>query len=112
MNQLQNKVQLIGHAGINPEIKKTTNGTKMAKLALATHEVYKDKNGDRKTETQWHNLVLWGRNANSAENYIRKGSRIAIEGKISNRSYVTPAGEKKFISQIIVNEIVLMGHAA
>jgi len=112
MNQLSNNVRLIGHAGMNPEIKATTNGTKYAKFALATHEVYKDKAGERKVETVWHNLILWGKEANIAEKLIQKGTKIAIEGKISNRTYTSTTGMKKFLSQVVVSDLMLVSKAA
>lgn len=112
MNQLRNKVQLIGHAGINPEIKSTASGKKLAKFSLATKESFKSKEGDRQISTQWHNLVLWGKQASIAEKFIQKGSEIAIEGKLNNRSYITPSGEKKFVSEVIVTDIMFMAKKA
>jgi single-strand DNA-binding protein len=111
MTQLRNKVTLIGHAGITPEIKSTPSGKKVAKFSLATNENYKNKAGEKSTDTQWHNLVLWGKQATIAEKFIQKGSEIAIEGKLNNRSYINKNGVKKFISEVIVSEIVFMAPA-
>ena len=112
MNQLRNKVQLIGHAGIDPQIKSTATGKKLVKFSLATNESFKNKEGERQFSTQWHNLVLWGKQATIAEKFIQKGSEIAIEGKLNNRTYITPSGEKKFVSEVIVSEITFMAKKA
>lgn len=112
MNQLRNKVQLIGHAGIDPQIKSTASGKKVVKFSLATNDSFKNKEGERKVNTQWHNLVLWGKQATIAEKFIQKGSEIAIEGKLNNRTYITPTGDKKFISEVIVTDIMFMAKKA
>lgn len=112
MTQLRNKVQLIGHAGINPEIKSTPSGKKVAKFSLATNESFKNKAGEKSSDTQWHNLVLWGKQATIAEKFIQKGSEIAVEGKLNNRSYINKKGEKKFISEVIVTDIMFMAKKA
>ncbi|MBN1181444.1 MAG: single-stranded DNA-binding protein [Bacteroidales bacterium] len=109
MNNLRNRVQLIGHLGMNPEIKKFDAGKTMAKMTLATNDTYKNANGEKITDTQWHNLVAWGRTATLAENYLEKGKEIAIEGKLVHRSYDDKDGNKKYVTEIVVNEIVLLG---
>lgn len=109
MNALRNKVQLIGHLGAKVEIKSLESGKSVGRVTLATNEVYKNAKGEKVTETTWHNLVIWGKNAEILEKYTDKGSEIAIEGKLSNRSYSDKNGEKKYITEVVVNEILLMG---
>jgi single-strand DNA-binding protein len=109
MNALRNKVQLIGHLGAKVEIKNLESGKSLGRVTLATNEVYKNAKGEKITETTWHNLVIWGKNAEILEKYTDKGSEIAIEGKLSNRSYTDKNGEKKYITEVVVNEILLMG---
>ena len=109
MNALRNKVQLIGNVGNAPEIKTLENGKKMARFSVATNEIYRNAKGDKVTETQWHNLVAWGKLAEISEKYLTKGKEVAIEGKLINRSYNDKDGNKKYISEIQVNEILLMG---
>lgn len=108
MNAMKNKVQLIGHLGANPEIKQLESGKKMARLNLATNEVYKKENGDKVTETQWHNLVAWGRVAELAEQYLNKGSEIAIEGKLTHRDYTDKDGIKRYFTEVVVNELLML----
>ena len=109
MYALKNKVQLIGNLGNNPEIHKTEAGKKLARFSVATNENYRNANGEKVTETQWHNLVAWGKVADIVEKYLNKGSEVAIEGKLINRSYADKAGTKKYISEVQVNEILLLG---
>ncbi len=106
MSTLQNKVQLIGHVGQTPEIKNLENGNKMARFSLATNEAYTNAKGERVEQTYWHNIVAWGKTAELIENYVDKGKQIAIEGKLVNRSYETEKGERRFITEISINEIM------
>jgi single-strand DNA-binding protein len=106
---LKNKVQLIGNLGVDPDIKKTEGGKKLARMRMATNDIYRNANGDKITDTQWHDLVAWGKNADLAEKYLVKGSSLAIEGKLVSRSFTDKAGTKKFITEVQVNEIILMG---
>jgi len=110
MSTLRNKVQLIGNLGNDPEIITLESGQKLAKFSLATNENYKDANGDKQTKTDWHNLIAWGKTAEIVEKYITKGKEIAIEGKLSNRSYETKEGEKRYVTEVTVNEILLLGN--
>src|SRR6218665_190925 len=103
MNSMQNKVQLIGNLGNAPEIRNTESGKKMARLSIATHETYRNTKGENIKETQWHNVVVWGKNAELAEKYLDKGSQVAIEGKLLNRSYTDKDGVKKYVTEIQVN---------
>jgi len=109
MNALKNKVQLIGNLGNVPEIKNTENGKKLARFSIATNETYHNSKGEKVTETTWHNLVAWGKLADLAERYLHKGTEIVIEGKLINRSYNDKEGAKKHISEVQVNEILMLG---
>ncbi|MBK9723308.1 MAG: single-stranded DNA-binding protein [Saprospiraceae bacterium] len=109
MQSLKNSVRLIGNLGANPEIKGLENGGKMARFNLATNETYIDKSGAKVTETQWHNLVAWGKIAEIIAEYVSKGSEIAIEGKLVTRTYEGKDGDKKFVTEIIINEVLMLG---
>ena len=109
MSTLRNKVQLIGHVGNDPEIKTFDGGKKLAKLNVATNESYKNDKGEKVEETQWHNLVAWGKTAEIIEKYVVKGKEIAIEGKLTHRSYEDKNGEKRFITEVVANDILLLG---
>ncbi len=109
MYALKNKVQLIGNLGKAPEIKTTEGGKKMARFSIATNETYKNTKGERVTETQWHNLVAWGKVAEIAGKYLEKGKEVAIEGKLVNRSYEDKNGNKKYVTEVVVNELLLIG---
>ncbi len=109
MYALKNKVQLIGNIGNQPEIRNTENGKKMARFSMATNEVYRNANGEKITETQWHNLVAWGKVADIAEKFLNKGSEIAIEGKLVNRNYTGKDGQKKYVTEVQVNEVLMLG---
>ena len=109
MNTLRNKVQLIGHLGNDPEIITLDSGKKLAKFNMATNETYKNTQGEKITETQWHNLIAWNNIAEITEKYVKKGQEIVIEGKLTSRSYEDKEGIKKYITEIVVNELVLLG---
>ena len=111
MNTLRNKVQLIGNLGNDPEIITLDSGKKLAKFSLATNGSYKDANGEKQTKTEWHNLVAWNKTAELIENYVKKGQEIAIEGKLTSRSYDDKEGIKKYITEVVVNELLLLGKA-
>ncbi len=108
MNALRNKVQLIGNLGQDPEIVNLDNGRKLAKFPLATNETYRNKNGEKVTDTQWHNIVAWGKTAEIVENYLAKGKEVAIEGKLTSRSYETKSGDKRYITEIQCNELLML----
>lgn len=110
MYALKNKVQLIGNLGNAPEVKTLESGKKMARFSVATSENYRNARGEKVTETQWHNLVAWGKLAEIAEKYLSKGKEVAIEGKLINRSYNDKDGNKKYITEIQVNEMLLLGN--
>lgn len=109
MNALRNKVQLIGRMGDKIEVKTFESGRIMGKVNLATNETYRNAQGDKITDTTWHHLVIWGKQAEILEKYTDKGSEIAVEGKISNRDYTDKDGVKKYITEIVVHEFLLLG---
>jgi single-strand DNA-binding protein len=109
MNTLRNKVQLIGNLGNDPEVRQLNGNNMIAKFSLATKEYHKDKDGNRIAETCWHNLVAWGSTARIAEKFLRKGKEVAVEGKLSSRSYEDKTGIKRYITEIIVSDLVLVG---
>ncbi len=109
MNALRNRVQLIGHLGMNPEIKSFENDRKLAKFSIATNEVYYTAKGDKKEETQWHNVIMWGKTAEIAEKYLKKGQEICVERKLVNRSYETKEGDKRYVTEVVVSELVMLG---
>ena len=109
MYALKNKVQLIGNLGHAPEVKTVGEGKKMARFSVATNETYRNAKGERVTETLWHNLVAWGKVAEIAEKFLAKGSEVAIEGKLMNRSYNDKEGNKKYITEVQVNELLILG---
>jgi single-strand DNA-binding protein len=108
MNMIKNKVQLIGHLGQSPEIKVLEGGRKLANMSLATHENYKDATGSKVAETQWHTVVAWGKMADFAEKYLVKGLQVAVDGKLVNRNYVDKTGAKRSVTEIHVNEILII----
>ncbi len=109
MNTLRNSVRLVGNLGADPEVRSFDNDRKLAKMSLATKESYKNDKGERITDTQWHNLVLWGAQAKMAEEFLKKGDEIAVEGRLSSRSYVDKDGNKKYFTEIVVNEFLKVG---
>ncbi len=109
MSTIKNCVRLIGNIGNEPEIKTFGSQKKMAKLSLATNESYKNEKGERVTDTQWHNLIAWGSAASLIEKYVKKGQEIAIEGKLTTRQYTDKDGAKRYVTEVLVNEVLLLG---
>lgn len=109
MYALKNKVQLIGNLGNAPEVKTFESGKKVANFRMATSEVYRNAKGEKVTETQWHNLVMWGKLAEIAEKHLTVGKEVAVEGKLVNRSYSDKDGNTKYITEIQVNELLMLG---
>jgi len=107
MNTLKNNVQLIGNLGADPEIKTFDKG-KMARLSIATNNVYKNKAGEKVTDTQWHTVVAWDNLADLAESYLKKGNEIAVTGRLVNRSWEDKTGEKKYITEVVLNELMML----
>ena len=110
MNTLRNKVQLIGNLGNAPEIITLESGKKLAKFSLATNENYKNAKGEKVTDTQWHNIVAWNKTAEIIEKYLEKGNEVAIEGKLTSRSYETKEGDKRYVTEIVCNELLMLGN--
>lgn len=109
MSNLRNSVRLIGFLGAAPEVKEISKTKKLAKVSLATNDSYKNEKGEKVEETQWHNLVLWDKQADIAANYLSKGSEVAIEGKLMNKNYTDKDGVKRYYTEIVVNEVVMLG---
>ncbi|HLV70332.1 single-stranded DNA-binding protein [Xanthomarina gelatinilytica] len=108
MNTLRNKVQLIGRLGQDPEIINFEDGNKMAKFSLATDDSYKDKKGEKVERTYWHNIIVKGGLVKVVENYITKGKEIAVEGKLTNRSWEDKDGKKHYTTEILCNELLML----
>ncbi len=109
MSNLRNSVRLIGHLGQNPEVKTTANGKKVANFSIATNETYTDASGKKVSEAMWHSIVAWGKQAEFSEKYLEKGKEVAIEGKLSMRDYLDKSGNKKYVTEIVVNDILMVG---
>lgn len=109
MNALRNRVQLIGNAGKDPEIKTLEGGRKLATVSIATSESYTNDKGEKVTDTQWHNLVAWGKTAEIIEKYVVKGNQFAVEGKLTHRNYDDKNGEKRYVTEVVVSEVLLLG---
>jgi len=108
MKSLRNSVQLIGRLGKDPEVK-VFGEKKKATFSIATSDSYKNQKGEKVEDTQWHNIVIWGKLAGVAEKYLKKGAEVAIEGKLVHRIYETDKGEKKFFTEVNVNDLVMLG---
>lgn len=106
---LRNKVTLIGHTGKDVEVVNFENGGMKASVTLATNDYYTNAQGEKVEETQWHNLVAFGKVAEIMQKYVTKGKEIAVEGKITYRSYDTQDGQKRYITEIRIDELVLLG---
>ena len=108
MNSIRNKVQLIGNLGADPEMKTMENGNKLAKMSIATNESYTNKNGERVTDTEWHNVVAWGKTAELAEKLLKKGSEILIEGKLTHRDYTGADNVKRYFTEVVVHDFMTL----
>lgn len=104
-----NKVILLGNVGKDPEVKYFDNDVAVASFSLATSETYKDKSGQKQTKTEWHNITAWRGLAKLAENYIKKGTQLYIEGKITTRSWDDKDGNKRYTTEIVANSIQMLG---
>jgi len=109
MSNLRNNVQLIGRLGNDPEVRTFDSGKKKASFSIATSESYKNQKGEKVQDTQWHNVVIWGKLAEVAGQYLKKGAEVAVQGKLVHRDYETAAGEKKYITEINVSDMVMLG---
>jgi single-strand DNA-binding protein len=104
-----NKVQLIGNLGKDPEVKYTPSGTAVAKIAIATNERFKDKDGQWQDRTEWHNVVLWARLAEIAGEYLKKGGKVYIEGRLQTRSWDDKTtNQKKYMTEVVASDIILL----
>ena len=109
MNAMKNTVQLIGNVGNDPEIKSFDGGKKVATITIATNDSYKNDKGEKVEQTEWHKVVAWGKTADIIEKYVTKGLQIAVEGKLTHRSYDDKNGEKRYITEVVANEVLLLG---
>ena len=109
MSNLKNSVKLIGHLGKDPEVRKFDSGKKVATFSIATSDSYKNQKGEKIEDTQWHNLVTWGKLADVAGQHLKKGSEVAIEGKLIHRAYETASGEKRYRTEINVSQMLMLG---
>ncbi|TGD57528.1 single-stranded DNA-binding protein [Flavobacterium humi] len=107
MNAMRNKVQLIGHVGQEPEVK-TINTKKVANITLATNDFYYNEKGEKVEQTEWHRLTAWGKTAEIIEKFVAKGKEIAIEGKLTHRSYDDKDGIKRYATEVVVHEVLLL----
>jgi single-strand DNA-binding protein len=108
MKSLRNSVQLIGRLGKDPEVK-VFGDKKKASFSIATTDSYKNAKGEKVEDTQWHNIVIWGSLASVAEKYLKKGQEVCVEGKLVHRNYETTEGEKRYITEINVNDLLMLG---
>ena len=109
MSALRNKVQLIGNLGNDPEIINLESGKTLAKFTIATNESYKNNKGEKITDTQWHNIVAWGKTAEIIEKYVTKDKEVAIERKLTSRSYDDKDGNKRYITEVVCSELLMLG---
>lgn len=109
MNTLRNRVQLIGNLGQDPEIKESQNGNKFARISIATNETFRNAEGEKTEDTQWHNVTAWGKTAEIIENHCSKGDQIAIEAKLRHRNYEKEDGTKVYVTEIVAHEILMLG---
>jgi single-strand DNA-binding protein len=108
MNAMKNRVQLIGNVGQDPEIRTFENGRKVAHLNIATNESYRNDKGEKIEQTEWHRVTAWGKTAEIIEKFVVKGKEVAVDGKLTHRSYDDKNGEKRFITEVMINEILLL----
>ncbi len=112
MNTLKNRVQLIGNLGQAPVVKNLENGRKVARMNIAINETYKNGKGENMNDTYWHTIVAWGKTAEIAEKFLVKGSEVAIDGKLVSRVYTAGDGQKRYITEVIANELLLLTRKA
>ena len=108
MNDLRNKVQLIGHLGREVDFKQLENGKSIARVSLATKEVRKNQAGEKEINTQWHNIIAWGKQAERMQVYFKKGKQVAVQGKLAHRSYEDQDGIKRQVSEVVLKEFMLI----
>ena len=108
MTTINNRVQLVGNLGATPEVKSFDGGNKVARFSVATSDNYTNKKGEKVTNTNWHNVVAWGKLADIAQDLFQKGSQVSIDGKLTTRNYTDKQGVKKYITEVVANELLLM----
>lgn len=108
MKNLSNNVQLIGNLGNTPEMKAFDSGKKMISFSLATTDYYVNQQGEKVNDTQWHKIVAWGKSVEFINNYVDKGNRVAISGKLVHRSYTDKDNQTRYITEVVLNEILLL----
>jgi single-strand DNA-binding protein len=108
MNSLRNRVQLIGNLGQDPEMKTLESGKKVAHFTLATGDDYKNGEGQKVSETTWHNIVAWNGLADIAAKYLKKGHQVAVEGRIVYRNYEDKKGVTRYITEVVLNEMMML----
>lgn len=106
---MKNRVQLIGRVGQDPEVKTLEGGKKLATITIATNDFYYKENGDKVEQTEWHRVTAWGKTAEIIEKFVTKGKEIGIEGKLTHRSYDDKNGEKRYLTEVVANEVLLLG---
>ena len=106
MNSLRNSVRLVGNLGADPEVRSFDSNKQLARFSLATTESYKNDKGERVTETQWHNLIAWGSQAKFIGTYLKKGDEVAVEGKLTNKNWVDKDGNKRYMTEVVVNDLI------
>ena len=109
MNALRNKGQLIGRVGQDPEILNLETGKKLAKFSIATNDNYTNAKGEKVEHTDWHNVVAWGNTAEIIEQFVNKGKEIAVEGKLTTRSWEDKEGQKRYTTEVLCSELLLLG---
>ncbi|GAB5416876.1 MAG: single-stranded DNA-binding protein [Crocinitomicaceae bacterium] len=109
MNALRNKVSLIGRLGAQPELVTFESGRTLARFSIATNEGYKGKGGKWQEQTQWHNISAWGKTATLAGKILSKGQEVVVEGRLVNKTYETKSGEKRYSTEVEMNEFLALG---
>ncbi|MCB9038802.1 MAG: single-stranded DNA-binding protein [Lewinellaceae bacterium] len=108
MRNIKNSITLIGHLGNDPQLVQTRNGHTLANISLATHDYYRNQNGEKVTSTEWHRCVAWGKLAETMGSICKKGKEVAIRGKLTYNSYEDKNGIRRKMSQIVIDEFVLL----
>ncbi|PCJ91292.1 MAG: single-stranded DNA-binding protein [Flavobacteriaceae bacterium] len=109
MSSIKNHVQLIGNVGQEPTITNLESGKKVARFSIATNENYKNSKGEKQTDTNWHTIVAWGKTADIIEKFVSKGKEVGVVGKLKTRTYTTDDGNQRYVTEVVANEILLMG---
>lgn len=108
MNKIQNRVKLIGHLGADPEIRSLESGRKVANFRIATNSTCTNEKGELKEDTQWYPIVAWGKLAEICEEHLTKGKKVAVEGKLVHRTYETKDGDKRYVTEILCDELMML----